>query len=597
MSEGDADKPAPAEDAPRPPADAPLAETAEKPSVDKLAETDEKPAVSDNLPRVGEDLRVSADARIGTVLNDKWTLEKLLGTGGMGAVYEGRHRNGARAAVKVLHPIYAREPAVRERFLREGYAANKVGHSGAVKVLDDDLVKSGPDDGTAYLVMELLRGESLQDRIANERPVSEREFLLVASAVLRVLEKAHANGVLHRDLKPENIFILADEPDPDAELGTDAVPKSEAPKDSILIGRPRVKVLDFGLARVLDAQSSTSVGLALGTPSFMSPEQASGDNADLDGRSDLFSLAASGFTVVGGRRVHEGAPHPVMQVANMATLPAPKIKSVAPHVSLPFARVIDRALAFKREDRYADATEMRADVEKAIVEIDQLGRNPTMHEFNVVPPAPPASNPKVAPVDAAGAEPVRLSAADAYAAGTMSTTKIGAVTKEGSDPATAVDTTDADASGKAVAAKESGAPSTSDTKKPFSIVRAMLLLVGILGFAVALAWGLRSQAPEDTKATAEAAAPAWDAAGEQSDASASDAMATMLGADMDGDSPSTDAGAPELDAEVVLELEAGPPQPVYRPPPRPKPSGTPKPPTKPPVKPPTKPPTKPPPKK
>ena len=574
---------------------------------EKLAVTDEKPAASADVPRSSEDLRSLAHARIGTVLNDKWTLERLLGTGGMGAVYEGRHRNGARAAVKVLHPLYAREPAVRERFLREGYAANKVGHSGAVKVLDDDMVKSGPDDGTAYLVMELLQGESLQDRIANERPVSEREFLQVASAVLRVLEKAHANGVLHRDLKPENIFILRDEPDPDAEPGDESQPQLDAPKDSIPIGRPRVKVLDFGLARVLDAHSSTSVGLALGTPSFMSPEQASGENKDLDGRTDLFSLGATGFTVVGGRRVHEGAPHPVMQVANMASLPAPKLKSVAPHVSLPFARVIDHALAFKREDRYADATEMRADVEKAILEIDQLGRNPTVHEFNVVPgadavtvrpPPAPTSKPEVGAADDARAEPVRLSVGDAYATGTLATTKIGAVTKEGSDPET-VDpgsasgprsAADGQPGSEEAAASAGSAGETPDAKKPFNLGIAALVVIGMFGFAVALVVGLRSQAPDGASSDAAQAIEA-----ELADVTgAPDAMSPLLGADVDA---STDASADEAGAEVMLELEAGPTASTYRPLPRPRPSGTPRPPVKPPVKPPTKPPVKPPPKK
>ena len=99
------------------------------------------------------------------MLDDKWTLERLIGVGGMAAVYAATHRNGARAAVKVLHTDLSRHKEVRERFLREGYAANRVEHPGAVKVLDDDVVVSGPESGTAYIVMELLEGESLQDRI------------------------------------------------------------------------------------------------------------------------------------------------------------------------------------------------------------------------------------------------------------------------------------------------------------------------------------------------------------------------------------------------------------------------------------------------
>src|ERR1019366_8783918 len=109
----------------------------------------------------------AARDRVGTTLNDKWTLERLLGIGGMAAVYAGLHRNGARAAVKILHADIAAIPEALERFLREGKAANRVDHPGAVKVLNDDVVASGPDKGAAYLVMELLQGASLEDRIDN----------------------------------------------------------------------------------------------------------------------------------------------------------------------------------------------------------------------------------------------------------------------------------------------------------------------------------------------------------------------------------------------------------------------------------------------
>jgi eukaryotic-like serine/threonine-protein kinase len=311
--------------------------------------------------------------RVGSVLSDKWTLEKLLGVGGMGAVYAAKHRNGARAAVKVLHPDLARNKEVRERFLREGYAANTVEHRGAVKVLDDDVVTSGPDEGTAYLVMELLEGESLEDRIERGDKVGEREFLGIAASVLEVLEAAHSRGIVHRDLKPENLFLAREED-----------------------GQTRVKVLDFGLARVPLGHSTTTYGMALGTPSFMSPEQASGKNDEIDGRTDLFSLAASGYRLVTGRRIHDGGS-PVELVGKMANLPAPKIRTVDPNVSEPFARVIDRALEFRREDRYPNAAEMRSDVEKAIAELDApSGRAP--------PPAP-SSEPQALELESTVLEP------------------------------------------------------------------------------------------------------------------------------------------------------------------------------------------------
>jgi serine/threonine-protein kinase len=286
-----------------------------------------------------------AQERVGTVLNDKWTLERLLGVGGMGAVYEARHRNGARAAIKILHLELARLKEVRERFRREGYAANKVEHPGVVKVLDDDVLPGGAAAGTPYLVMELLEGESLQDRLERGWSLTERDFLQVADGVLDVLAAAHAAGVVHRDLKPENLFFAR------AEDGTE-----------------RLKVLDFGLARLLQGQAITTYGLALGTPSFMSPEQAAGRIDEIDGRTDLFALAATGFRLRAGRRIHE-AEDPVDLVRKMAHSAAPRLRSVAPDASVPYARVIDRALEFKRDDRYESAAAMQADVRRALVEL------------------------------------------------------------------------------------------------------------------------------------------------------------------------------------------------------------------------------------
>jgi len=283
--------------------------------------------------------------RVGAILNEKWTLERLLGVGGMGAVYAGRHRNGARAAVKVLHPDLARQPAVRERFLREGYAANRVEHRGAVQVLDDDIVKDGADEGSAYLVMELLEGESLDDRADRDPKLGERDILEIMDAVLDVLAAAHQHGVIHRDLKPENIF-LAKDPD----------------RDGV-----RVKVLDFGLARLAEAGTVTSAGLALGTPSFMSPEQAAG--SAIDGRTDIFALGATAFRIITERRIHD-ASNLVALVVKMATQPAPRLRTIASDVSEPFARVVDRALAFERDDRYPDASAMQADVRAALAMLE-----------------------------------------------------------------------------------------------------------------------------------------------------------------------------------------------------------------------------------
>lgn len=282
-----------------------------------------------------------ADARLGRVLDGKWKLERMLGVGGMASVYAARHRNGARAAVKMLHPELAKHQQIRERFLREGYAANKVEHPGAVAVLDDDIVKEGPDAGAAYIVMELLDGELLEARSARGA-IPERELLLIAESILDVLEAAHGRGVIHRDLKPDNLFIVKT---------TD--------------GSTRVKVLDFGLARITEGRLQTRAGITLGTPAYMSPEQAGGRQEEIDGRSDLFSLGAVLFRLRTGKRIHEAASA-IELVTKMAKLPAPKVREVDPTVSPALAAIIDRAISFARDDRYPDAATMRADVRAAL---------------------------------------------------------------------------------------------------------------------------------------------------------------------------------------------------------------------------------------
>jgi serine/threonine-protein kinase len=197
--------------------------------------------------------------------------------------------------------------------------------------------------------------------------MGELEFLRIAESVLDVLEAAHSRGVIHRDLKPENLFLLGGSSgDPD---------------------KVRIKVLDFGLARLLQGQAITTYGLALGTPSFMSPEQAAGRLDEIDGRTDLFALGATGFRVRTGRRIHE-ALNAVELVTKMANMAAPPIAKFAPDASQPYARVIDRALQFRREDRYESAAAMRDDVRKAISGLE-AGETATRLTVRA-PPAPSA---------------------------------------------------------------------------------------------------------------------------------------------------------------------------------------------------------------
>ena len=278
-------------------------------------------------------------ARVGKILRGKWHLDALLGVGGMAAVYAATHRNGTRAAVKVLHHHLSVDETFRRRFLREGQIANMVGHDGAVKVLDDDT----SEDGSVYLVTELLEGETLEDRCGRcGGSLGEDEVLSIADQILDVLAAAHAKELVHRDLKPENIFLTR---------------------------TGQVKVLDFGIARaraLSSATTATRAGAMMGTPPYMAPEQARGLWDEVDGRTDLWACGATLFRLLTGRLVHLGRTTNEELLSAM-TNPAPALSSVVPAVSPALARLVDRALAFDKRDRWPDAAAMQEAVRNAYV--------------------------------------------------------------------------------------------------------------------------------------------------------------------------------------------------------------------------------------
>ena len=286
-----------------------------------------------------KDIIERANARLGSVLKGKWRLDAVIGIGGMASVYAATHRNQARAAIKILHAEVAMDAEVTTRFLREGYVANAVGHPGTVTVLDDDV----SEDNAPYLVMELLVGQTLDTMLALAPDgIAVHEVLPLLDQLLEVLAAAHDKGIVHRDLKPENLFLTSD---------------------------GRLKVLDFGIARLreLSAQSpsATQAGSVLGTPAFMAPEQALGRWAEVDGRTDIWSVGATAFTLLTGHFVHE-AETLQEQLVFSATRPARPLRELQPAVPESLARVVDRALSFDRAARFPNVRAMRAALRQAM---------------------------------------------------------------------------------------------------------------------------------------------------------------------------------------------------------------------------------------
>ncbi len=214
---------------------------------------------------------------LGTVVGHYRIIAEL-DTGGMGAVYRAEHELiGKPVAVKLLRPELCNDPDMLHRFFNEAKAATAIRHPGIVEVFDF----GHHEDGRAYIVMEFLEGETLSHRIAARGRLAEREAAVLARGIAGALSAAHAKHIIHRDLKPDNVFLV---PDPDMPTGE------------------RTKLLDFGIAKLVDRTSETAktqTGVFMGTPAYMAPEQARGAG-DIDPRADLYSLGCMLYEMVVG---------------------------------------------------------------------------------------------------------------------------------------------------------------------------------------------------------------------------------------------------------------------------------------------------------
>ena len=268
--------------------------------------------------------------RVTVAVGTQYLIENEIGRGGMAVVYRAVDtRLNRTVAIKVLPPDVAFNPAVRERFIREAQTAAQLNHPNIVPIYSVDESDAG---GLVYFVMAYVEGESLGIRLSREGLWPVDRAVRVLRDVADALAYAHAHGVVHRDIKPDNILIER------------------------ASGRPMVT--DFGIARAAAGETRLTVtGVAVGTPAYMSPEQALGER-EIDGRSDLYSLAVVGYHMLTGETPFKAVNTPAMLVKHVSERPRP-VRDRRPDVPAYLAVAIDRALSKRPEDRWTDAAEFR----------------------------------------------------------------------------------------------------------------------------------------------------------------------------------------------------------------------------------------------
>ena len=277
---------------------------------------------------------------IGQVLQDTYLITRPIAEGGMGVVYEAAHvrLSKKRYAVKVLMSSIMHMPNVYARFQREAEIASELGHPNIVDVQDSNTTS----DGRAYIVMEYLEGQDMGARL-EEGPMSPREVVDLVRQVASALQMAHDNGVVHRDMKPANIFLV-DSPD----------------------GESRVKVLDFGISKITHSQSIvTAEQSLLGTVYYMSPEQAEGCIPDIDHLTDIFALGTICYQALSGLLpfIAPTMPGVIYQICHKQQTP---ITELMPELPPAVNRVLDRAMAKQKEDRYQRVEEFAEDLDRAL---------------------------------------------------------------------------------------------------------------------------------------------------------------------------------------------------------------------------------------
>lgn len=298
-------------------------------------------------------------ARLGKNIGN-YRLDTILGRGGMGTVYAGEHIYIKKpVALKILHPQFARYPEAVNRFLREARAASAINHPNIVDVTDFGVLP----DGLVYFVMEYLEGVSLEDVIERDGAVDLHRALNIANQISHALEAAHQTGIIHRDLKPDNIMLLTRPGRRDlVRLSPDHSWVTEREKSYDF-----VKVLDFGIAKVLqpdELKAETVQGAVFGTPEYMSPEAARGE--EVDHRADVYSLGVILFDMLCGRPPFEAQQSSDVLAMHINRQP-PSPREFAPHREITEAAeaIVLRAMQKQPGRRYQTMIEFRRDIERA----------------------------------------------------------------------------------------------------------------------------------------------------------------------------------------------------------------------------------------
>ena len=289
-----------------------------------------------------------------------------LGEGGMGEVFEAMHETiERRVAIKLLHPNQAGNREVAARFLNEARAVNRIEHNGLVQISDC----GETEDGAIYIVMELLRGVTLGQRLKQRGRLSPAEAVMLCRQVSSALVAVHDKGIVHRDLKPENLMFVSDPETP---------------------GRERVKILDFGIAKLTSegaaGQIKTSSDVIIGTPRYMSPEQCRG-NREIDDKSDVYSLGVVLYQVLAGRAPFEGSGSGEV-IAKHIYEPVPPLRKLLPEAPAELLDLCHRMLSKKKRGRPT----MRQVLAAAEALTEVVGPPPLLSPSAVSMPPPPAES-------------------------------------------------------------------------------------------------------------------------------------------------------------------------------------------------------------